>query len=296
MQDPFLPGNLNLLKGGIEYSDFVTTVSPTYEKEIKTVEGGCGLHTLLTKHAGKLRGILNGIDYDYWNPVTDSLLPTRYSIKTVKDGKSGNKAELRKKFGLKDSKGPLVCVISRLAAQKGPELMIHGLKKTLEKEGQFVLLGIPTTSDTTFKTLQKDLAKTKNGVIHLEYDERLAHLTYAASDMILIPSIFEPCGLSQMIGLRYGCVPLVRFTGGLADSVFDIDTSKKPENERNGFVFDFPDNSGVDWAIDRSLKYYKDTSKWMKLVEQGMKCDYSWSRSADGYLEIYAQLSAKKPS
>ena len=128
----------------------------------------------------------------------------------------------------------------------------------------------------------------------MQYDEKLAHLTYAASDMILIPSIFEPCGLSQMIGLRYGSVPLVRFTGGLADTVFDIDTSKKPENERNGFVFDFPDPSGVDWALDRSLKYYKDPAKWAKIVQQGMRCDYSWSRSADAYLEIYKALSVSR--
>ncbi len=298
MQDPLSPSNLNLLKGGIEYSDFVTTVSPTYEKEIKTAEGGCGLHLLLAKHSNKLKGILNGIDFDYWNPATDPLLPSKYDLKTVQKGKAESKAELRKKFGLKESKGPLVCAISRLVAQKGPEMMIYGLKKTVEKEGQFVLLGTPATPEmgTQFKTLQKEYSKNKNTVIHLEYDESLAHLIYAASDMILIPSIFEPCGLSQMIGLRYGCVPLVRYTGGLADSVFDVETSKKPENERNGFVFDFPDSSGVDWALDRSLKYYKDAAKWATIVEQGMKCDYSWSRSADAYLEIYNQLSAKKPS
>jgi starch synthase len=298
MQDPFLPSNLNLLKGGIEYSDFVTTVSPTYEKEIKTVEGGCGLNSLLIKHSNKLRGILNGIDFEYWNPETDPLLPVKYNVKNAEKGKLANKAELRKKMGLKESKGPLVCSISRLAAQKGPELMAYGLKKTVEKEGQFVLLGTPSNAETDaqFKTLQKDLSKNKNALIHLQYDEQLAHLLYAASDMILIPSIFEPCGLSQMIGLRYGAVPLVRFTGGLADSVFDVDTSKKPENERNGFVFDFPDTSGVDWALDRAFKYYKDASKWSKIVERGMQCDYSWSRSADAYLEIYNQVSSKKPS
>jgi starch synthase len=298
MQDPFLPFNLNLLKGGIEYSDFITTVSPTYEKEIKTVEGGCGLNTLLIKHSNKIRGILNGIDLEYWNPETDPLLPSKYNVKTVQNGKTANKSELRKKFGLKEVKGPLICAISRLVAQKGPELMLYGIKKTVEKEGQFVLLGIPSTPeiDTQFKGLQKEFSKNKNSLIHLEYDEGLAHLTYAASDMILIPSIFEPCGLSQMIGLRYGCVPLVRRTGGLADSVFDIDTSKKPENERNGFVFDFPDTSGVDWALGRSLKYYKDASKWAKIVEQSMQCDYSWSRSADAYIEIYNQLSSKKLS
>ena len=271
MQDPFLPSNLNLLKGGIEYSDFITTVSPTYEKEIKTVEGGCGLHMLLAKHSNKLKEILNGIDFEYWNPATDPLLPSKYDIKTVQN-KHQNKVELRKKFGLKDSKGPLVCAISRLVPQKGPELMAYGLKKTVEKEGQFVLLGSPATPEMAvqFQTLQKEFSKNKNALIHLEYDESLAHLTYAASDMILIPSIFEPCGVSQIIGLRYGCVPLVRFTGGLADSVFDIQTSKKPESERNGFVFDFPDTSGVDWALDRSLKYYQDAAKWAKIVEQGM--------------------------
>jgi starch synthase len=298
MQDPFTPSNLNLLKGGIEYSDFITTVSPTYEKEIKSVEGGCGLHTLLTKHSNKLRGILNGIDFDYWNPETDPLLPGKYNIKTVQNGKSANKAELRKQFGLKEVKGPLVCAISRLVPQKGPDLILYGLKKAAEKEGQFVVLGSPSTPeiDSQFKALQKESSKNKTSLVHLQYDEKLAHLTYAASDMILIPSIFEPCGLSQMIGLRYGCVPIVRYTGGLADTVFDVDTSKKPENERNGFVFDFPDTSGVDWALDRSLKYYKDAGKWAKIVEQGMKCDYSWSRSADAYLEIYNQLSARKLS
>jgi starch synthase len=298
MQDPFLPGNLNLLKGGIEYSDFVTTVSPTYEKEIKTVEGGCGLNTLLIKHSNKLKGILNGIDFEYWNPETDPLLPGKYNGKSAEKGKQANKAELRKKMGLKESKGPLVCSISRLAAQKGPELIAYGMKKTVEKEGQFVLLGTPSNAETDaqFKTLQKDLSKNKNAMIHLQYDEQLAHLLYAASDMILIPSIFEPCGLSQMIGLRYGSVPLVRFTGGLADSVFDVDTSKKPENERNGFVFDFPDTSGVDWALDRAFKYYKDASKWAQIVQRGMQCDFSWSRSTDAYLEIYNQLNARKPS
>ncbi len=298
MQDPFLPSNLNLLKGGIEYSDFITTVSPTYEKEIRTVEGGCGLNNLLNKHQSKLRGILNGIDYDYWNPETDTLLAAQYNAKSIVQGKEANKAELRKKFGLKESKGPLVCAITRLVPQKGPELIQYGLKKTLEKEGQAALLGTPATPEmeAAFKTLQKDLSKNKNALIHLEYNEQLAHLTYAAADMILIPSIFEPCGLSQMIGLRYGCVPIVRYTGGLADSVFDVDTSKKPENERNGFVFDFPDTSGVDWALDRAFKYFKEPAKWAKIVERGMQCDYSWSRSADAYLQIYQQLNEQKPS
>lgn len=294
MQDPFLPANLNLLKGGIEYSDFITTVSPTYEKEIKTVEGGCGLNTLLVKHQNKLRGILNGIDFDYWNPETDPLIPAKYNFKTLQNGKQACKAEWRKKMGMKEVKGPLVCAISRLVPQKGPELMLYSLKKILENDGQFALIGTTsnTEMETLFKTAQKNLAKNKNAVIHLQYDEPLSHLTYAASDMIVIPSIFEPCGLNQMIGLRYGCVPLVRRTGGLADSVFDMDTSQKPENERNGFVFDFPDTSGIDWALNRALKCYKeDPSRWGKIALQGMQCDYSWSRSTDAYLDVYKKVT-----
>ncbi len=296
MQDPYLPNHLNLLKGGIEYADFVTTVSPTYEKEIQTVEGGCGLHTFLAKHQGKLKGILNGIDYDYWNPATDPLISTRYDLKTVTSGKQANKKELRKKCGLKESKGPLVCCISRLVPQKGPELMKYALRKTLSQGGQCVLIGTTPLPEMAaeFQALQKEFAKTKNLFIHLEYDEALAHLTYAASDIIVIPSLFEPCGLTQMIALRYGCVPVVRRTGGLIDTIFDIETSQKPLSERNGFVFDFPDNLGIDWALDRALKLYKDNStQWHTLVTQGMQCDFSWSRSAEAYLKIYSTSEKK---
>ncbi len=297
MQDPFMPSLLNLLKGGIVYSDFITTVSPTYEKEIKTVEGGFGLHTVLTQYQKKLKGILNGIDFDYWSPETDPLIHTNYSLLTARKGKEENKAQVRQRLGLKESKGPLICCISRLVPQKSPELMKYALKKTVEKNGQFILLGsspIPEI-ETSFKTLQKELTKNKTVAIQLDYDEQLAHLLYAAADMIVIPSLFEPCGLSQMIGLRYGCVPLVRYTGGLADTVFDIDTSKKPENERNGFVFDFPDSSGVDWALNRALKYYS-TDKWHKILQNGMRYNFSWSQSTDAYLNIYKTITAQKIS
>jgi starch synthase len=296
MQDPFLPANLNLLKGGIEYADFITTVSPTYEKEIKTVEGGCGLNTLLTKHQNKLKGILNGIDYDYWNPAADTALAAQYTVKSAAQGKAANKTALQKRFEMKETKGPLLCAITRLDPQKGPELIQYALKKTIEKEGQFLLLGSTMVPEilAVFKALQKDLAKNKNVHLHLEYDEALAHLTYAAADMIVIPSIFEPCGLSQMIALRYGTVPLVRCTGGLADTVFDVETSKKPEQQRNGYVFDFPDPSGVDWVLNRAMKCYKeDPARWAKIIENGMQSDLSWGRSADAYLEIYTKLTQK---
>ena len=199
MQDPFLPNHLNLLKGGIEYADSITTVSPTYEKEIHTIEGGCGLQSLLTKYQSKLKGILNGIDYDYWNPATDLHLPHRYTLKNATTGKQGNKKELRKRLGLKDSKGPLVCCISRLVPQKGPELMRYALQKALNQGSQCIVIGT-----TPLPEIAAEFQAVKNLVLQLNYDEALAHLTYAASDLIVIPSLFEPCGLTQMIALRYG--------------------------------------------------------------------------------------------
>lgn len=291
MQDPFQPHLLNLLKGGIEYSDFITTVSPNYEREIKTHEGGFGLDPLLLKHQNKLKGILNGIDQEYWSPEKDPYLPVK--------GKEANKAALRKRLGLKESVAPLVCSVTRLVPQKGPELIMHALKRTLEKGAQFILLGgSPTPElDKLFHQAQKDLAKNKNVAFHLDYNEELAHLTYAGSDMIIIPSITEPCGLTQMIAQRYGTVPLVRSTGGLADTVFDVDTSKRPEEERNGFVFDFPDTSGVNWVLDRALECYtQNPSKWQKVATRCLSKDFSWNKSADEYLKIYKKLIKQQPS
>lgn len=296
MQDPFSPSLINILKGGIEYSDFITTVSPTYEKEIKTVDCGCGLNTILIKYQSKLKGILNGIDSASWNPLSDSFIPVPYSTENSAKGKEANKSHLRKRFPLKESKGPLVCCITRLVPQKGPELIKHALLRTLEKGGQFILLGVAPSLeiDKIFRDLQKELGKNKNAVIHLEQDEKLAHLVYAASDMIIVPSIFEPCGLTQMIALRYGTVPLVRATGGLADSVFDVDTSKRPENERNGFVFDFPDPPGVNWVLDRAIECFtKDPQRWQTIVRHGMEMDFSWAKSAQEYINVYKSVVKK---
>lgn len=299
MQDPSSPSLINILKGGIEYSDFVTTVSPTYEKEIKTVDGGCGLNAVLVKHQSKLKGILNGVDQTYWNPLSDSLIPVPYSIENSAKGKEANKSHLRKHFNMKEGKGPLVCSITRLVLQKGPELIKHALLRTLEKDGQFILLGVAPASatDKMFRDLQKEMSKNKNVIIHLQQDEKLAHLVYAASDMIIVPSIFEPCGLTQMIALHYGTVPLVRATGGLADSVFDVDTSKRPEKERNGFVFDFPDPPGVNWVLDRAIECYaKDPKRWQTIVRHGMEMDFSWTKPAQEYIGIYKNLLKKRNS
>lgn len=298
MQDPYSPSLINLLKGGIEHADVITTVSPNYEREIKTLEGGCGLHTALQKHEKKLKGILNGIDEEFWNPAKDSKLAANYctrtsGIKEVLEGKRRNRKQLRKHLGLEEKDVPIVAAVTRLVTQKGPHLLHHAILKTLERGGQFVLLGSTFSSDieNSFRQLQKQFSKGRNAAICLDKDEALAHLIFAGADMLIVPSLFEPCGLTQLIGMRYGTVPIVRSTGGLADTVFDIDTAHHvPLDERNGFTFDFPDTLGVDWALNRALDcWFKDQKAWQRLMLQGMQKNFSWQKSAQDYLDIYTQ-------
>lgn len=286
LQDPYSPGLLNLLKGGIVYADFLTTVSPNYEKEIKTAPGGCGLDKVLVQYQHKLKGILNGLDETYWNPSTDPHLIARYTKAGVKKGKGENRKHILTHFGLVEKNAPIVASVGRLVPQKSPELILYALKRTLEKGGQFLLLG--TTADPALEKAFLAYADSGNAAINLDYDESMAHLFFAAADMFIIPSLFEPCGLTQMIAMRYGAVPIARKTGGLADTVFDWDTSTKPLAERNGFTFDFPDTQGVDWALDRALRLWKEDPKtWKKIQSQGMSVDFSWAHAAPEYLKIY---------
>lgn len=301
MQDTSSLSLINLLKGGIEYASRVTTVSPNYEKEIQTVEGGFGLQDVLKKQQKKLRGILNGIDEEFWNPEKDSYLIKKYQthgidkqlLPQVLQGKKENRRHLTTHLQLKESNAPLVASITRLVPQKGPALLKHALKTTLEKGGQFILLGsTPIQSiHQEFALLQKELHNHGHGAILMDKDESLAHLIFAAADLFIIPSLFEPCGLTQLIALRYGTVPIVRLTGGLADTVFDIDTSTRPVAERNGFTFDFPDNKGVDWGLNRAIDCFKsDRSKWESLMLNGMKKDLSWKSATVEYLNLYREL------
>lgn len=304
MQDPSNPGDLNLLKGGIVYADAVTTVSPTYEKEIQTPEGGFGLESTLIEYNKKLTGILNGIDEDFWNPEKDPYLFHKYpthnidksTLSAVIAGKKENRRKLCARLNCKESQGPLVAVVSRLVPQKGPELMKHAMKRTLEAGGQFILLGsspIPSLHQE-FEALA--LKNNENATILLDKDEGLAHQIFAAADMLLIPSLFEPCGLTQMIALRYGTIPIARVTGGLADTVFDVDTSLRPEEERNGFTFEGSDAEGVDWALLRALKcFQQDQEKWHRLMLQGMGQDFSWKSAAAHYVQLYRSDLKKEP-
>ncbi len=290
---------INLLKAGIEHSSQVTTVSPEYLKEMEGAKGGCGLEGVVKKHRSKICGILNGIDADFWNPSSDRYLDFHYTTEQINqgrlpqvlEGKSLVKAQLCQRMGMNPSKEiPLAAAITRLVPQKGPSLLKHALYRTLEQGGQFLLLGaspIPSIQ-AEFEALQKECLKGTQARIIMETDESLAHQIYAASDLFLIPSLFEPCGLTQLIALRYGSIPVARLTGGLVNTVFDIDTSPLPSAKRNGFTFDDPDTHGVNWALDRDLACYKEKrERWQSLMLQGMRDDWSWKQTTPAYLEVY---------
>jgi starch synthase len=302
LQDPVYPRDINLLKGALVFSDYITTVSPTYAKEVRTPEGGRGLDSVLNQYKDKFRGILNGLDYSYWNPEIDRLLPVHFSPREVPENKQDHatidkkgfiKKTLRERLMLAEEHMPIVGCITRLVPQKGIEMIKHALPYTLAKGGQFVLLGSsPIQSiNAEFHELKRFYMDHPHVHINLYHNEELAHLIYAASDMFIVPSIFEPCGLTQLIALKYGAVPIVRRTGGLADTIFDVDNSGKPLEETNGYTFDLPDNSGLESAMDRAIEgWFRHPDKWRKLMINGMKIDYSWNRPSNHYLDIYAHL------
>lgn len=302
MQDPLIPNCINLLKGGMIYADTVSTVSPTYRKEIMTVEGGCGLHQEAKKIANKLLGILNGIDLDMWNPSTDTHLVERYNsnceyeeeMENIVKARKANRRFLQKHLALEENDAPLVACVSRLVPQKSPELIKECLLRTLELKGQFILLGSHATPEINeqFLNLRQKLQSNHNVAIWLDQDETLARLIYASSDFLVVPSLFEPCGLTQMIALRYGSVPIVRSTGGLADTIFDVDDPEIAIEKRNGFTFTYPDVQGVHYALDRAIKCLtEDPKRFRKIQRHGLRSDFSWKHSAMQYLTIYAQGS-----
>ncbi|KAJ9565507.1 hypothetical protein OSB04_001473 [Centaurea solstitialis] len=293
MQDNSSPDRINPVKGAIVFSNIVTTVSPTYAQEVRTSQGGQGLHATLNAHAQKFVGILNGIDTDSWNPATDSHLRFQYNADDL-EGKAENKKALRKHLGLSfaDSRKPLVGCITRLVPQKGVHLIRHAIYRALELGGQFVLLGsspVPSIH-REFEEIANKFQNHEHIRLILKYDEALSHSIYAASDMFIIPSIFEPCGLTQMIAMRYGAIPIVRKTGGLNDSVFDVDDDTIPVQLRNGFTFITPDEQGFNGAFDRAFNHYNsDSEGWQALIHKVMNIDFSWDTSASQYEELYQQ-------
>lgn len=285
--------SLNLLKGGIVFADYTTTVSPTYAKEVLTPEGGKGLQLALKENAHKFSGILNGLDYSYWNPASDPLIDYPYGPHDLA-GKAANSASLRDELGLDQSSDkPLVVAITRLVEQKGVELIKHAILQSHAKGMQCVILG--TAPDPAihyeFVNLAQKYAQDPDVRILLAQEESLAHKLYAASDLFLMPSLFEPCGLGQIIALKYGSIPVVRKTGGLSDTVFDVDYSNRPFEETNGFSFDHPDAQGLDSALDRAIALWKkDQERWKKLMIQAMNHDFSWNRSSALYIDVYKKI------
>jgi starch synthase len=295
-QDNIIPQVINLLKGGIEDATLITTVSPNYSQEILTQDFGHGLEKDLQRNKDKITGILNGIDPNFWNPETDPHLLQRYSalsMDKVFEAKESNRKQLSTHLGIEYSNAPLIGCITRLVPQKGPELIIHAIRRTIKQHGIFVLLGSEYSSETKtqFLDLKKELAESKSFGLLLDRDEPLAHLIFAASDFLIVPSIFEPCGLTQMIALRYGSIPIVRNTGGLADTVFDVNFSKLPQEKRNGFVFEDPTKKAMEAVIDRALSEKKnDPIKWKNIVQNALHYDFSWKQSIIKYIELYSSL------
>ncbi len=296
LQDNFNPFALNFMKGGIVYSNYVTTVSPHHGWEARFTGIGYGLGHTLHLHQGKFRGVLNGIDYDVWNPESDRYIPHPYSS-TDLVGKAKNKQALRERLLLQDCDKPIICYIGRLDDQKGVHLVHHAMYYALAHNAQFVLLGSATEPGINAHFQHEKQILNDNPDCHLElgFNEELSHLIYAGADMIVVPSNYEPCGLTQMIGLRYGAVPIVRGVGGLLDTVFDRDYDpNKPPEERNGYVFYDSDHPAIESALDRALGLWHNApEEFEQLMVQGMNCDYSWNHPGAEYVEIYDLIRHK---
>jgi len=277
-------GKANFLKAGIAYSDWITTVSPSYAKEILTARFGCGLEGFLKKHRRKLTGVLNGIDTAFFDPKQDRSIETNYDADHT-EKKAENKKAYYQKLGIKEKKKPLFIFIGRLVEQKGISIITALLKELSAEPLEFVMLG--EGERETEKKLSKLSKKYKNIHYIQGYDEALSHQLYAAADFLLMPSRFEPCGLNQMIAARYGAVPVVHATGGLKDSIFE-----EKKKCIQGIVFDaFSKEKCLD-AIRRALVLYADKKNYQKKVRFNMGCDVSFKKSAKAYMKLYKALLA----
>ncbi|MCK5543707.1 MAG: glycogen synthase [Desulfobulbaceae bacterium] len=294
LQDNFNHNGVNIMKGGIVYSNFITTVSPQYAHEIKFTGQGFGLQHTLNVHHRKFGGVLNGVDYNVWNPEIDQQIPFKYNIDTIKD-KYKNKEALRHRLLLRQDYKPIISVVSRLDHQKGVGLILHSIHYALANGCQFVLLGSSPDSaiNNDFLALKHHLNDNPDCHLEISYNEELAHLIYAGADMLVIPSAFEPCGLTQMIAMKYGTVPIVRNVGGLSNTVFDADYARRPYHERNGYVFNEFDSTGLDSALHRAIGlWYNYPQYFRELMINGMKHDYSWDHPGADYLNIYNFIRA----
>lgn len=272
-------GDLSFMKGGLACADHVTTVSPTYAREIATADFGCGLEGVIASRAGQLTGILNGIDTSVWNPETDSVLSKNYSADAL-GGKGDCKRALQREFGLDENPDAVLFgVVSRMSAQKGLDLLHGALPAMLSKDAQLVLLG---SGDPDLQEAFRNAASAhpRRIGVRIGYDEALAHRVIAGADVIMVPSRFEPCGLTQLYGLRYGTLPLVRRVGGLADTVDDP----------VGFGFDAADPADLAATTLRAIEVFRQPARWRVMQRAAMSRDHGWQAAAARYLDLYRSL------
>jgi starch synthase len=285
-------GQINCLKGGLMSAGVITTVSPTYMREIQTAEFGCGLDGVLRSRAADLTGVLNGIDPEEWNPERDPHLPARYAVDELA-GKSACKLALQQRHRLPERHDLLIGMIQRLAEQKGIDIFVQAFESLMALPVQIVILG---TGDPAYHRQLEQLAKRfpDRLAVSLAFDNALAHQIEAGADAFLMPSRFEPCGLNQMYSMRFGTVPIVRQVGGLADTVVDVNPRTLADRRATGFVFDAHTPKALAEAVGRAVAAFRDHALWRGLVQTGMRQDFSWTRSAGTYLQLYERAVAKR--
>ncbi|WP_323687101.1 MULTISPECIES: glycogen synthase GlgA [unclassified Rhizobium] len=281
-------GDMSFLKGGLTTASAVTTVSPTYAREILTPEMGMGMQGVLAKRRENLRGIVNGVDQDVWNPATDPYILANFTAATA-TRRSLNKYALLQALGLAPTQGPVFGVVSRLTWQKGIDLLPHVVPLIIERKGRLIIHG---EGDTTLEDSLQALAKRYPELVcaHIGYDERLAHMIQAGSDFIIQPSRFEPCGLTQLYALRYGALPIVSRTGGLAETIIDANDAAIEAGVATGFQFEPANTDDLCAALDRAINAYNDRELFRRLQGQAMQANFSWDKSAAQYMALFESL------
>ncbi|MCM2476300.1 glycogen synthase GlgA [Rhizobium sp. CG5] len=286
-------GDISFLKGGLLTADYITAVSPTYAREILSARFGMGLEGVLSERMDRLRGIVNGIDQEIWDPASDPYLVAPFDLKTL-GWKGPNKQHLLERFGLDTDEGPLFSAISRLTWQKGMDMLAETADEIMAGGGKLIVLG---QGDRDIEQALLDVAGRFPGrmAVEIGYDEETAHMIHGGADAIIQPSRFEPCGLTQLYALRYGCVPIVSRTGGLSETIIDANDAAMSARAATGFQFHPVAAPALRDALRRALDAYRVPKDWRRLQLQGMRADYSWERSAAQYADIYKTLLKQAP-
>lgn len=284
-------GDVSFLKGGLKTASAVTTVSPSYAEEILMPYFGMGLEGVIASRSSQLSGIVNGIDPETWDPSTDKHIATNFSVTKLKQ-RTSNKRALERHFKIDEDDSPLFCVVSRLTWQKGIDLIIDNIDNLVGMGGKLVVLG---AGDVALEGALIHAAARHPGRVGVSigYDEALSHLMQAGSDAIIIPSRFEPCGLTQLYALRYGCIPVVTRTGGLNDTIIDANHAAMSAKVATGVQFSQITAEGLRLALSRTMKLYASPEQWQAMQKQGMKSDVSWNKSAGLYAALYSQIESK---